>query len=127
MSFAGTLAVGIGAMLGAWSRWGLGVLLNPLFPTVPLGTLTANLVGAYLIGVAIELFVNHAGMSPELRLFVITGFLGSMTTFSAFSAETVALLARQQYAWAGTLVASHVIGSIAMTVLGILTVKAFSG
>ncbi|HUF20562.1 MAG TPA: fluoride efflux transporter CrcB [Burkholderiales bacterium] len=127
MSFAGAFAVGIGAMLGAWSRWGLGVLLNPLFPTVPLGTLSVNLVGAYLIGVAIELFVNHAGMSPELRLFVITGFLGSMTTFSAFSAETVALLARQQYAWAATLIASHVIGSIAMTVLGILTVKAFSG
>jgi fluoride exporter len=127
MSFAGAFAVGIGAMFGAWSRWGLGILLNPLFPMVPLGTLTVNLVGGYLIGVAIELFVNHGAMSPELRLFVITGFLGGMTTFSTFSVETVALLARQQYTWAATLVASHVIGSIAMTVLGILTVKAFSG
>jgi fluoride exporter len=127
MSFAGAFAVGIGAMFGAWSRWGLGILLNPLFPTVPLGTLTANLVGGYLVGVAIELFINHGGLPPELRLFVITGFLGGMTTFSTFSAEAVTLLSRQQYAWAATMVASHVIGSIAMTVLGILTIKALHG
>ncbi|MEX0957935.1 MAG: fluoride efflux transporter CrcB [Burkholderiales bacterium] len=127
MSFAGAFAVGIGAMLGAWSRWGLGILLNPLFPTLPLGTLAVNLAGGYLIGVAIELFVNHASLPPELRLFVITGFLGAMTTFSTFSAEAVALLTRQQYAWAAALVLSHAAGSIAMTVLGILTVKAFSG
>lgn len=127
MNFAGALAVGVGAMLGAWSRWGLGILLNPLFPTLPLGTLAANLAGGYLIGVAIELFVNHASLPPELRLFVITGFLGAMTTFSTFSAEAVALLTRQQYGWAVALVLSHAAGSIAMTVLGILTVKAFSG
>lgn len=127
MGLTSALAVGIGAMLGAWSRWGIGILLNPLFPTLPLGTLATNLIGGYLVGVAIELFVNHAGVPPELRLFVITGFLGGMTTFSTFSAEAVALLAREQYSWAAALVVSHVAGSLAMTVLGILTVKAFHG
>jgi CrcB protein len=123
LNAAGIVAVGVGAALGAWLRWGLGALLNPLFPTLPLGTLAANLAGGYLVGVAVEIFVQHAGIPPEVRLLIITGFLGSLTTFSTFSAEAVTLLARQQYAWALVLVASHLAGSLVMTVLGILTVK----
>jgi hypothetical protein len=76
MTLGGFAAVGGGAALGAWARWGLGVALNPLFPTVPLGTLAANLIGGYLVGFAVALFHHHAGLSPELKLFLITGFLG---------------------------------------------------
>lgn len=127
MSGYGVVAVGVGAALGAWLRWALGMFLNPMFPTLPFGTLAANLIGGYLIGIAVELFVHHSGVPPEVRLFVITGFLGGLTTFSTFSAEAVGLLSRQQYAWAGALMIMHVAGSIAMTVLGILTVKALQG
>jgi CrcB protein len=123
MNAAGFVAVGFGAALGAWLRWGLGILLNPLFPTLPLGTLAANLAGGYLVGVAVEIFVQHAGVPPEVRLLIITGFLGGLTTFSTFSAEAVTLLARQQYAWALALIGSHLAGSLLMTILGILTVK----
>lgn len=123
MNAAGFVAVGMGAALGAWLRWGLGVLLNPLFPTLPLGTLAANLAGGYLVGIAVEIFVQHAGIPPEVRLLIITGFLGSLTTFSTFSAEAVTLLARQQYGWALALIGTHLAGSLLMTVLGILTVK----
>jgi protein CrcB len=79
MNAAGFVAVGIGAALGAWLRWGFGVLLNPLLPTLPLGTLAANLIGGYLIGVAIEIFAQHSGIPPEVRLLIITGFLGGLT------------------------------------------------
>jgi CrcB protein len=123
MNAASFLAVGVGAMLGAWARWGLGTLLNPLFPTLPLGTLTATVIGGYVIGLAVELFTHHASVPPEIRLFIITGFLGSLTTFSTFSAEAVTLLARQQYAWALALIGAHFAGSLAMTVVGIFTVK----
>jgi CrcB protein len=120
----GFVAVGVGAALGAWLRWWLGILLNPLFPTVPLGTLVANVTGGYLIGMAVEYFTQHAGLPPEARLLIITGFLGGLTTFSTFSAETVALLARAQYAWGAVLIGSHLLGSILATVLGIMTIKA---
>lgn len=124
MSALGFVAVGIGAALGAWLRWMLSIALNPVFPTVPLGTLSANIVGGYLIGVGVEYFTQHAGMPPEARLFIITGFLGGLTTFSTFSAEAVTLLARAQYAWASVLIASHLAGSIIATVLGIASIKA---
>lgn len=124
MSWSGFAAVGIGAALGAWLRWGLGAWLNPSFPTVPLGTLAANLVGGYLVGVAVAWFGQHPGMAPEIRLLVVTGFLGALTTFSTFSAEIVALLAREQYAWAAGAASAHLFGSLAATVLGILTVGA---
>jgi CrcB protein len=127
MTGAGFLAVGVGAALGAWLRWWLGLLLNPVFPTLPYGTLAANLIGGYLIGVAVELFIHHPGIPPEVRLFIITGFLGGLTTFSTFSAEAVGLLTRQQYAWASALILSHLLGSLAMTILGIMTVKAMRG
>lgn len=121
MSLGSFLAVGGGAALGAWARWGLGVALNPLFPTVPLGTLAANLIGGYLVGFAVALFHHHAGLSPELKLFLITGFLGGLTTFSTFSAEVVALLERAQYGWAFAAASGHLFGSLVMTALGIAT------
>jgi CrcB protein len=126
VSAAGLLAVGIGAALGAWLRWLLAILLNPVLPALPLGTLAANIVGGYLIGIAVQYFTQHLGIPPEMRLFIVTGFLGGLTTFSTFSAEAVALLARDQYAWAVALIGSHLAGSIIATVLGIMTVKALT-
>ncbi len=117
------LAIGIGAACGAWLRWGLGLWLNPALSELPLGTLAANLVGGYLIGVAIAFFMQHPGLAPEWRLFIITGFLGGLTTFSTFSAETVTLLLRGQYAWGSAIIVTHLGGSLLMTVLGIQTFK----
>lgn len=124
MGYTGFLAVGIGGVLGCWLRWILGVFLNPLFPTVPLGTLAANLIGGLLMGVVLGMFDHFQTLSPELRLFCATGFLGGLTTFSTFSAESTTLLLRQQYVWFGGLVALHVIGSIALTILGIALTRA---
>ena len=124
MGFAGFMAVGIGAAVGAWLRWWLGVALNTLNPNLPYGTLAANLIGGYLIGVAVEYFSQQAALPMEVRLLVITGFLGGLTTFSSFSAEAVALLLQNRYGWMLFLVASHLFGSILMTILGIATVRA---
>jgi CrcB protein len=121
------LAIGIGAALGAWARWGLGLWLNSSLPELPLGTLSANLIGGYLIGLAIAFFLQHPSVSPEWRLFIITGFLGGLTTFSTFSAETVTLLLRGQYAWGAGIIAAHLGGSLLMTVMGIQTVKWLQG
>ena len=123
MNAVGLLAVGVGAAMGAWLRWVLGMSLNLLVPNFPLGTLTANLVGGFLIGIAVELFTLHPVLPPEIRLFVITGFLGGLTTFSTFSAESVGLLQRGEYAWAMALISAHLVGSLAMTFLGIATVR----
>lgn len=112
-------AVGLGAALGAWLRWGLGAMLNPVLPAIPLGTLAANLAGGYLVGIGVAYFGDHASVAPEARLFIITGFLGALTTFSTFSAEAVTLLARSQYGWWVVHSASHLAGSMAMTLLGI--------
>ena len=113
------VAVGAGAAIGAWLRWGLGALFNPIFPTIPLGTLAANLVGGLLMGVAMALMAHYESMAPELRLLMTTGFLGGLTTFSTFSAETTTLLTRGQLGWAAAIIAAHVIGSVACTILGI--------
>jgi len=121
MNAGGLLAVGAGAAAGAWVRWWLGMVLNPIFPTLPLGTLAANLVGGYLMGIALAMLAHFEALSPEVRLLITTGFLGGLTTFSAFSAEAVTLLARQQLAWGAALIAAHVAGSIAMTFAGIGT------
>ncbi|MBX3663510.1 MAG: fluoride efflux transporter CrcB [Burkholderiales bacterium] len=126
MNAAGFLAVGVGAMLGAWSRWGLSLALNHLVPALPLGTLSVNLIGGFLIGAALELFLQHAALAPEWRLFFVTGFLGSLTTFSAFSMEAVMLLQQARYGWAAALICSHLAGSLAMTLLGIFTVRALA-
>ena len=123
MGGSGFIAVGVGAALGAWLRWWLGVALNTLNPNLPYGTLAANLIGGYLIGVAVEYFSQQVALPVEIRLFAITGFLGGLTTFSSFSAEAVGLLTESRYAWAFLLISSHLIGSIAMTVLGIFTVR----
>ncbi len=125
MPWGGILAVGGGAALGAWLRWGLGILLNPVFPTLPLGTLAANLSGGLMMGCAMELLTRHAVLSPEARLLVTTGFLGGLTTFSTFSAETVALLMRKELAWSAALVGAHVVGSVAMTILGIFLMRLY--
>jgi len=119
VGYTGFLAIGVGGAMGCWLRYGLGVLLNPLFPTLPLGTLAANLTGGLLMGCAIGLFRHFQAVSPELQLFVLTGFLGGLTTFSTFSAEATNLLLRQQYFWFSGHVAVHVVGSLTMTVLGI--------
>lgn len=125
MNAGGFFAVGLGAAMGAWLRWWLGVLMNPLLPALPLGTLVANLLGGYLMGIALGLFSAFSSLPVELRLLVATGFLGGLTTFSTFSAEAVTLLGRQQYAWAAGHVLSHLLGSLAMTALGLLTVNLF--
>ena len=119
MTALGVLAVGGGAALGAWLRWWLGAALNPVFPTVPLGTLAANLIGGYLMGIALAFLSHFEALPPEARLLVTTGFLGGLTTFSTFSGEAVVLLARQQFGWSTVLIAAHVVGSIAATFAGI--------
>lgn len=126
MSAFGFAAVGVGAALGAWMRWILGIFFNPVLPLVPLGTLAANLVGGYLIGVSVELLGRHADLPPEIRLFVITGFLGGLTTFSTYSAEAVALLSRGELGWFLVHLGGHLIGSLLLTVLGIYTVRALN-
>ena len=123
VNVTGAIAVAIGGALGAWSRWGLSYLLNTLWPSLPPGTLSANLVGAYLIGFFVELLSLHSEIPSEVALFVITGFLGALTTFSTFSAEAVTLLAQGQYIWALCHITSHLVGSLILTVLGILTAR----
>jgi fluoride exporter len=115
MTIAQILAVGGGAALGAWLRWGLGLAFNGAI--LPAGTLIANLLGGFLAGVVIAYFVDS---SPQdvMRLFLMTGFLGGLTTFSAFSAEAFGLLNKQEYWWAVAHISSHVVGSLCMTALG---------
>ena len=125
MGLYAILAVGGGAAIGAWLRWGLGAMFNPIFPTVPLGTLFANLLGGYLMGIVLGILTHYESLPPEMRLLMTTGFLGGLTTFSAFSAETVTLIARGQYGWATAVVMFHVIGSLVMTGMGIFTMSFF--
>ena len=114
--------ISVGAALGAVTRWLLGVALNGLFPAIPPGTLAANLLGGYLVGLAMEAFSAPLGMAPELRLLVITGFLGGLTTFSTFSAEVARLLQQGRLLLAGAEITVHVVGSVVLTILGIATV-----
>lgn len=123
MSFAALFAVGVGAALGAWLRWMLGMLMNPLFPTLPLGTLAANLLGGLLMGLVLGVFAHFQSLSLEWRLFITTGFLGGLTTFSTFSGEAVTLLLRQQYAWFAAQVGLHVIGTLAATLAGFALIR----
>jgi len=113
------LAISLGASLGALLRWGLGLRLNSIFPAVPFGTLASNLVGGYIVGVAMAYFATAPELAPEWRLFIITGFCGGLTTFSTFSAEVVTLLQQEQWTWALAAIGAHLGGSLLMTLLGI--------
>lgn len=117
------VAVGLGAAIGAWVRWGLGILLNTSI--IPLGTLLANLLGGYLMGVVLAIVMYLPQLSAEMRLFITTGFLGGLTTFSTFSAEAFHLLHREQYGYALAHVLLHVLGSLLLTAAGYFTVQYF--
>jgi CrcB protein len=117
------LVIAVGASLGAWLRWLLGMKLNALFPTIPPGTVVANMVGGYIIGLAIAFLAASPSLSPEWRLLIITGFCGGLTTFSTFSAETVVLIQEGRLLWALGSISLHVVGSLAMTAAGLLSYK----
>jgi len=123
MGLLAFLAVGFGAFAGALLRWLFGILLNPVLPYLPLGTLAANLLGGLIIGVAMGVFNQFQALPAELRLLITTGFCGGLTTFSSFSAETVVLLLRQQYGWTVAIITAHVLGSLLMTLTGIGLVR----
>lgn len=120
MELTGFVAVGAGGALGCWLRWGLGLLLNQRFPNVPLGTLLANLAGCFAMGCVMALFDHYQMLPPALRLFVFTGFLGGLTTFSTFSAEACTLILRHRYGWFAAHVTVHLAGSLAMTAAGLV-------
>jgi CrcB protein len=124
--FGGFVAVGAGAAMGAWLRWGLSAWLNPRVSHFPLGTLAANLIGGYLVGVAVAYFAARHDLAPEFRLFAITGFLGGLTTFSTFSSEVTQLLMRGEYATGGVLALTHLAGSLLLTVAGLATFRALA-
>ena len=119
---ASVLSICAGASLGALLRWVLSMQLNPLLPLLPAGTLAANLIGGYLVGIAVALFAAMPDLSPQMRLFVITGFLGGLTTFSTFSAEVISQLQQGRPGWAMAIAFTHLVGSLALTALGIATV-----
>ena len=116
------LAIAVGSVLGGLLRWGLGLKLNSLLPNIPPGTLSANLIAGYLVGLAVAYFAQAPDLSPEWRLLAITGFCGGLSTFSTFSAEIVSLLQRGLFSWAMSAIAVHVTGSVVMTFAGIATV-----
>jgi CrcB protein len=115
-------AVSVGASLGALLRWWLGLTLDQHFPAIPPGTLAANLIGGYVVGLAMAFFASYTAVAPEWRLLVITGFCGGLTTFSTFSAELVTLMQQGRTGWALGAAAVHLLGSILMTFAGIGTV-----
>lgn len=126
MGGTGFLAVGVGAVFGAWARWLLGLALNAVHPALPIGTLVANVGGGYLIGVVVAWLGLRADLPPEVRLLAVTGFLGALTTFSTFSAEAVGLLSKGQFGWALLHSGAHLFGSLAATFLGMFTVRALA-
>jgi CrcB protein len=127
MNPIGVIAVAFGAAFGALLRWWLGLKLNAVWPDVPMGTLAANLIGGYLIGIALGILAADSSLHPAWRLFIVTGFLGGLTTFSTFSAETVALLQRQLWSTALGMIGLHLVGSLAMTAAGLMTVRLWRG
>ncbi|HWJ34109.1 MAG TPA: fluoride efflux transporter CrcB [Steroidobacteraceae bacterium] len=116
------IAIFIGSGLGALLRWWLGLSLNSYFPSIPPGTLAANLIGGYIIGLAVAFFAASSALAPEWRLFVITGFCGGLTTFSTFSSEIVTLLEQGRSLGACAAAGLHLAGSVLMTFAGIGTV-----
>lgn len=115
------LAISIGAALGALLRWALGLKLNAILEVIPFGTVAANLLAAYVIGLATAFFATTSNLSPEWKLLIITGFCGGLSTFSTFSMEIVNLLQRQQFVWAAGSIGLHVVGSVLMTLAGMAT------
>ena len=111
------LMVGLGSALGAWARWGLSAWLNSM-GMIPLGTLLANAIGGFLMGVALALFQTMPQLSHEWRLFIAMGFLGGLTTFSTFSAQAFILLQKQAYVWVGLHIFTHVVASVLLTIVG---------
>ena len=122
MMWRSFIAVSIGGVFGCLMRWVLALFLNSAFPTIPPGTLAANLIGCYIIGIALGFFTLYPAFAPEWRLFITTGFCGGLTTFSTFSAEIVTLLQAGRTLWAVAAISVHLIGSLAMTIAGIGTV-----
>lgn len=120
------LSISAGASLGALLRWVLSLRLNPVLPALPLGTLAANLVGGYLVGLAIGWLEQHPGLPPQVRLFLVTGFLGGLTTFSTYSAEVVTKLQAGEVFSALLVTFAHLAGSFLLTALGLLTVRGFA-
>jgi len=123
--FYSIVAIFVGAGLGALLRWFLSLALNEFFPAVPLGTLAANLIGGYVIGIAAVVFTTRVGLPPEWRLFVITGFLGGLTTFSTYSVEVMTHALQGEFGWAFAVAALHLTGSFALTALGMWTARAW--
>ncbi|MDW9226688.1 crcB-like family protein [Burkholderia cepacia] len=123
--FYSIVAIFVGAGLGALLRWLLSLALNEFFPAVPLGTLAANLIGGYVIGIAAVVFTTRVGLPPEWRLFVITGFLGGLTTFSTYSVEVMTHALQGELGWAFAVAALHLTGSFALTALGMWTARAW--
>jgi fluoride exporter len=123
MMWSPILAISIGSAAGALLRWQLGVRMNSVLPLLPLGTLAANLIGGYIIGLAVAYLAEAPNLAPEWRLFIITGFCGGLTTFSTFSAEVVARIQQGQLSWAFATITTHLIGSLIMTFAGIATVR----
>jgi fluoride exporter len=115
--------VGLAAAIGAWSRWGIGILFNAMHPVIPLGTLTVNLVGGYLMGISMGAFELFNDLSPDLKVIINIGFLGGLTTFSAFTAEVFQLLQKNEFVASLTLIALHVMGSLLMAYLGWLSIN----
>ena len=115
----GFIAVGFGAAIGAWARWGLSAWLNPRLVFFPLGTFVANAIGGFLVGIAVACFVRHPELSPAWRLFAVTGFLGGLTTFSTYSAEVIVLIERGELMWALGVAAAHLVVSLLLTAAGI--------
>jgi CrcB protein len=127
MGASGFVAVGVGGALGCWLRWVLGLRLNALLPQMPLGTLAANLLGGFLVGVAVAYFNRSPHLPPEYRQFVVVGFMGGLTTFSSFSAEVVTLMANEDYLWALGTASVHLLGSLVLTGVGMYCVKLVMG
>ncbi len=126
MNPLGLLAVGVGATAGAWLRWAFSLAWNAINPSLPYGTLAANLLGGYLIGVAVGVFGEHTSLAPEWKLLVMTGFLGGLTTFSTFSAEMLANLTAGDYGAAVWHIVTHVGGSLALVAAGLWSYRILS-
>ncbi|MDO9051511.1 MAG: fluoride efflux transporter CrcB [Methylotenera sp.] len=123
INFTNALAIGMGAALGAWCRWGVGIALNAIMPSLPLGTLLVNLSGGFMMGMAMGLIGLGSLDNPTLRLFITTGFLGGLTTFSAFTGESLSLLHKHEYFLATLHACGHVFGALLMAAIGVAFVQ----